>query len=216
MPANPQPCNRVKPALDTLVQNNALLWRGNSHRTDSNAAVDTGIEPLNDFLPTGGWPANSMVELVVEQWGIGELQVLLPLMSHLSQQHQRLVLIAPPYLPYAPALLSAGIQLDHLVIIDNRIAPEDIWWASEKILRNEGCALVLIWPKKPDYHHIRRLQLAADAGNSLGILMHRGLPTDTPVALRLKLSPCDRGISMRILKSRFSWKRDAQIILPIP
>jgi len=205
----------MKPSLDTLVQNNALLWRGSSAQPDPGDAVDTGIESLNDFLPTGGWPANSMVELVVEQWGIGELQVLLPLMSRLSQQRQRLVLIAPPYLPYAPALLSAGVELDHLVIIDNRIAPENIWWASEKILRNEGCALVLIWPKKPDYRHIRRLQIAADTGNSLGILLHRGLPTDTPVALRLKLSPCDQGISMQILKSRFGWKRDAKIILPI-
>jgi protein ImuA len=202
--------------VDDLLKLDPSLWRGRCRGSASEEAIDSGFEELNAILPTGGWPVKSVIELVVDEWGNGELQVLLPLMRYLSQQKSHLALVAPPYLPYAPALHNAGIALEHLAIIDNRVAAKDKWWCAEKMLRHGDCGLVLVWPERKHIRtwssQVRRLQVAATMGGNLGIIFNRGEPADTPVSLRLKLSYCQQGISVKVLKSRFSWQQGSTII----
>ena len=201
--------------IDELVRENPALWRGRSRNPVSEDALDSGFDELNAILPTGGWPLKSVIELVVDEWGNGELQVLLPLMRYLGQQAQ-LALVAPPYLPYAPALHMAGIALDHLLIVDRKIPAKDKWWCAEKMLRHGDCGLVLVWPERRHVRtwasQVRRLQVAATMGNNIGVIFNRGKPADTPVSLRLKLGYCENGISVQILKSRFSWQRGSAVI----
>jgi cell division inhibitor SulA len=163
-------------------------------------------------LPAGGWPLQSVVELVVDDWGSGELQLLLPLMRDLSGQGSRLAMIGPPYLPYALALEDAGIDLDCLVVIDNQVSNDNRWWCAEKLLHHDQCRLVLVWPQYSRADQVRRLLLAAAAGNSLGVIFSRDNPVDTPVSLRLKAEYCGQGIFVEVLKSRFSWLRGSAVI----
>jgi hypothetical protein len=201
--------------IEELIRENPALWRGQSRNPVSGDALDSGFEELNAILPTGGWPLKSVIELVVDEWGNGELQILLPLMRHLGQQAQ-LALVAPPYLPYAPALHMADIDLDHLLIVDRKIPAKDKWWCAEKMLRHGDCGLVLVWPERRHVRtwasQVRRLQVAATMGNSIGVIFNRGKPADTPITLRLKLGYCKNGISVQILKSRFSWQRGSAVI----
>ncbi len=204
--------------LDHLVREQAMLWKGSSLAQQHDAAVpalDTGFPALNRLLKTGGWPQASLLEIQVDEWGQGELQLLLPTMAALSQAGQQLAWIAPPYIPYAPALQAAGVDLDYLLIIEQS-EPADIAWAAEKCLYHASAAMVLFCLPLADARHIRRLQLAANAGNSLGILLHQGPVRQTPVPLRLKTHYVEQGLHVEVLKSRFGLEQGQQIVLSQP
>jgi hypothetical protein len=108
--------------LDALLKQQPLLWKASEHSAGYQGAgpagLDTGFPALNCLLRTGGWPRASLIEIQVDEWGQGELQLLLPVMAALSQQKQQLAWIAPPYIPYAPALHAAGVDLNYLLIIE--------------------------------------------------------------------------------------------------
>lgn len=205
--------------IDRLIRRNSLLWRGGSRGSVTVPSLDSGYQALNRLLPTGGWPVQSVIEIVVDEWGSGELQVLLPLMRQLSQQKTYLALVSPPYLPYAPALHNAGIALNRLLIIDRQASARDRWWSAEKILRQGDCGLVMLWPERPDTNqwstYVRQLQVAAETGNSTAVIFCRGRPVETPVSMRLKLGYCPEGLRVQVLKSRFSWKQGS-VVIPLP
>lgn len=217
--------------LDQLIRETPALWRGRAtqpERPGANA-VDTGFSGLNALLPTGGWPLRAVIELNVSTWGNGELQLLLPVMARLTRDRIRVAMVAPPYRPYAPALMQAGIYLPYLVIVEaaqnegqkksqnkSRNTGKDIWWSAEKLLRHPDCGLVLVWPGVPHPAQIRRLQLAANAANNIGVVFRCGRPVDTPVALRLRVSRCADGIQAALTKSRFGWRQHGAVVLEEP
>lgn len=212
--------SKMKPekhaVLDKLVNQTPHLWRAGARQTEqtkNKLGLDTGFLALNTLLKTRGWPVNSVIEIQVDQWGQGELQILLPLMARLSQQQQQLAWIAPPYIPYAPALQAAGIDLNYLLIIEQSEA-SDAAWAAEKCLRHAAAALVLFCLPKIDIRSIRRLQIAADTGGSLGVLLHCGKIRQTPVSLRIKTRYVEQGLCVQILKSRFGLEQGNQVVLP--
>jgi len=196
----------VEDPLEQLLRNNRLLWRGRGSATPAIQVWPTGFEGLDELLPGGGWPRDALVELVVEQWGIGELQLLLPMLKSASDGGRWLVLIAPPYIPYAPGLAAAGLDLARLLLLRPK-RPEDIPWAMEQVLRQPRAAVVLAWPGRLKSVMVRRLQLAAEAGGSLGILLSSREGGSSPAALRLRLCPQRDGLQVRILKSRASCRR---------
>ena len=202
-------------ALDALVGQTPLLWRAGAQvtHTGHQPGLNTGFPGLNTLLKTGGWPANHLIEIQVSQWGQGELQILLPLMARLSQAQQQLAWVAPPYIPYAPALQAAGIDLNYLLIIEQS-EPSDAAWAAEKCLRHTAAAMVLFCLPSIDTRHIRRLQIAADKGRSLGVLLHCGQVRPTPVPLRVRTHYVEQGLCVQILKSRFGLEQGKQVILP--
>ncbi len=207
-------------ALEQLIKKTPALWRGRSrrHERPGEHVVDTGFAALNGLLPGGGWPLRAVIEFNVEAWGNGELQLLLPLMARLSQGQSRVAMIMPPYQPYAPALIQAGIALPYLVVVDTGTveshSTKDIWWSAEKLLRHVDCGLVLLWPARQNQAEVRRLQLAADAANSIGVIFRCGRPVDTPVSLRLKVSRCVEGVRVELTKSRFGWCQQGAVVLP--
>lgn len=192
--------------LEQLLRTNRHVWRGRSGVATHAHGLATGYVELDAALPEGGWPCGALVELVVSQWGIGELQLLLPAMIAASQNRRRLVWISPPYIPYAPALSSSGISLSRLLLLQPE-QQESIPWAMEKVLSKRGGAMVLAWPGKLKPVTIRRLQLAAEAGGSLGILLHDRDRGASPAALRMRLAPNDTGLQISILKSRAACRR---------
>lgn len=177
------------------------LWRAGSTRSQR-ASESTGLAELDAFLPTAGWPQSSLSEVLFAADGQGELSLVLPLLARLSSGRGRLVLVAPPYRPYAPALIQCGIELDALVVV--QASPKHALWAAEQCLRAGCCAAVLCWPdagRDADERSLRRLQLAAEAGHSLGIAFRplRAAAQTSPAALRLTL---DAEGELRVLKAR--------------
>src|SRR6187431_2574698 len=81
------------------------------------AVEATGFAQLDAVLPHGGWQSGTIVELMPEETGIGELRLLMPALAQMTQKDRHIALISPPYIPFAPALAHHGVRLDRLLII---------------------------------------------------------------------------------------------------
>ena len=191
-------------ALHSLLQNPAI-WRGGEQARVALPSIPTGFSELDRELPGGGWPRGVVAELLTERSGIGELSLLMPALARLSQQDGWLMLIAPPWIPYAPALAARGIRLSRLIVA-NTVSGKDTLWAAEQSLRAGNCSAVLAWPAACNEHNLRRLQLAAEEGGSFGVVFGESsratLPSPAPLRLRLGVRQ-DR-LAVRILKRRGS------------
>jgi protein ImuA len=103
-------------------------------------------------------------------------------------------------------LASAGVDLSRVMVVRPRGGADGLW-AVEQTLRAGTCGAVLAWLNTADTGVMRRLQLAAEAGNSWGVLFRpqRMAGQASPAALRLKLEPTARGLAVHVLKRRGGW-----------
>ena len=189
-------------ALETLFAAQTL-WHAGRSAKPSVDGEPTGHAALDALLPQKGWPRRALTELLLPADGVGELELVLPVLARMTQAGQPVVLIAPPYIPYAPAWLAAGVALSQLEIVE--ASPRDALWAFEQCLRSGACAAVLGWPASADAQALRRLQVAADSGDCLGFALrdakHAGNPS--PAALRLEARQRDAGgIDWQVRKCR--------------
>jgi cell division inhibitor SulA/protein ImuA len=195
---------------ETLEQllDHARVWRGSQAQSAQARVIPTGHAVLNRFLPGGGWPRAALTEILIEQPGSGELQLIMPALARLSgdqstDKNRWISWIAPPYVPYAPALTEAGIQLSRMLVVHAKQGL-DVMWAAEQSLRCGTCAAVLLWQDKTDPQALRRLQLAAEEGDSWGIVFRsvRARSQHSPAAVRLQLATDHNGRTLHLLKSR--------------
>ncbi len=199
----------MKNQLPQLLQQ-GNIWRASSlpkHRT----GIPTGYAPLDKALHGGGWPAGGLTELLYSTPGIGEMRLLSPTLRHLSQQQRWVMMISPPYLPYAPALLSQGIKLSRVAIIQAQNAKDKLW-AIEQALSSGACSAVLAWCDGLISHKdMRKLQLAAQSNACWAVLFRPqgALKQHSPAALRIKLSPMEQHLRLDILKQRGGWSGQA-------
>jgi cell division inhibitor SulA/protein ImuA len=187
-------------ALDQVLQHPAV-WRGGDCARVATPSVPTGFAELDRLLPGGGWPTGALTEIHVERAGVGELQLVMPAAARLTRSGSWLALIAPPYVPYAPALLAHGVMLSRLVMVRPASA-EDGLWACEQALRSR-CATVLAWFDQVPERWLRRLQLAAESGGA-SLLMFRParVAPASPAVLRLHVSKSQSRTLVRVLKRR--------------
>jgi protein ImuA len=179
------------------------VWRGS--QAPSAQTVASGFASLDNLLPGGGWPRGALTEIVLSHPGIGELRLLLPALARLSRGDRWIAFIAPPYIPFAPALAAAGIELSRLLLVHPRTRAER-FWAVEASLRTGASAAVLAWPEAVVAPQLRRWQLAAEAGDAMGILFQQRNVENSPAALRLQLAPAAKNaVQLRVLKRRGGW-----------
>lgn len=189
------------PALLDQLAARGAVWRGTA---GTGLRVEpSGIAALDAHLPGGGWPAGALSELLIPAHGIGELSLALPAVARLTQAGRHAAFIAPPHLPYAPALAQAGVVLERTLIVEPPSADETVW-AVEQLLRTSAYGAVLAWTHSLRDADQRRLQLAAETGNALAFLYRpqRAETHSSIAALRLKLTREDRRLSIEILKAR--------------
>ena len=162
------------------------IWQAGRSTAPAADGEPTGHPALDALLPQGGWPRRALTELLLPADGVGELALLLPTLARLTRAGGIVALIAPPYLPYAPAWQAAGIDLALLQVVD--ASPRDASWAFEQCLRSGACSAVLGWPRQADAQALRRLQVAADTGDCLGFALRdaRHAANPSPAALRLQ------------------------------
>ncbi|WJW75112.1 translesion DNA synthesis-associated protein ImuA [Thiohalobacter sp. IOR34] len=165
--------------------------------------IPSGFEALDALLPSGGWPRAGLIELLVPREGIGVLQLVLPALATLSRQRRWIAWVAPPYVPYAPALGLAGVVPDHQLMIHPRPDGDGLD-AVERTLRSGTCGAVLAWPLTGDGPRLRRLQAAAEAGRCLGLLFRRQDGPRPPggVGLRLRVERGAGGLFVALLAGR--------------
>ncbi len=180
------------------VDSIAGVWRGLGRaRPDSEAS---GIAALDQAL-LGGWPVGALSQLVSSEAGLG-FSLMLPLLARLTQAGRHVALVTPPYIPYAPALRDAGIELKRLLWL----APKDridALWATEQMLRSGLYGAVALWSPALEAPIERRLQLAAETGRSVGIVSHAGAHGAHSIcAVRLQVKAAPAGLAVEILRCR--------------
>jgi len=189
-------------ALDAVLLHHPV-WRGGALAQAAPQAVPTGFDLLDRELPGGGWPAGALTEILCADEGIGELQLVLPALAALSRAGSRVAWLAPPHLPYAPALAAAGVRLEFLTVIR---APgrRDALWAAEQVLRAGACRALLAWLPRANYAELKRLAVAAEAGRVFTALFRppQAAGESSPAPLRLGLEPDGERLAVRILKRR--------------
>jgi protein ImuA len=191
------------------------VWRASELARARLPSVPTGHADLDTELPDGGWPRSVLNELLLQQPGIGELQLLKPVLAALSQ-HRRIALVQPPYVPHARAALAWGIDPSRLIWIEPECTA-DALWSAEQLLRAGGCGAVLLWQREVRSEHLRRLHLAAQGAETWFWLL-RPLASaiePSPAPLRLALRPAYGGTLVEIIKRRGPLA-DEPIFIPLP
>ncbi|MDX1517213.1 MAG: translesion DNA synthesis-associated protein ImuA [Woeseiaceae bacterium] len=200
---------RDSSSLDKLLEN-PRVWRGRAHGRVE-AGLSTGYEKLDRHLPGGGWPNHALTEILTEHYGIGELQLLMPALSRLSADDPVvpytepgwIAWVAPPFQPYPPALDGWGINLSRLLIVRPK-DDGDVLWSAEQALSSGTCAAVLLWPERLGAQDSRRLQLAAEKGQSWAVAFRSARARHEPsaAALRIVVEADAGGTHLHIVKTR--------------
>ena len=117
------------------------------------------------------------------------------------------MLVNPPFLPYAPALETAGLLFAHLIVVRNADT-EQLYWAAEQAMRSKACGAVVVWSDEsarplPDLV-LRRLQIAAHAGSCAGFLFRprRAREQASPAPLRIVFAPVAGELELTVHKCR--------------
>lgn len=187
-------------ALDALLRDNPI-WRGRAPVSPRQDGIPTGFASLDAVLPGQGWIHSGLNEVLVPCDGVGELELLWPMLARVTARDEQIALIAPPYVPYAPAWHAAGVRLDRLHVV--RADPRDALWAAEQCMRSGACAAVLCWPQTVDDRALRRLQSAAEAGQCHGVAIRplQAARNPSPAPLRIAIEPGPPR-QLRVLKCR--------------
>ncbi|MGP8437838.1 translesion DNA synthesis-associated protein ImuA [Paraburkholderia fungorum] len=177
------------------------LWKGNQLARSVSRTVATGYDRLTRELPGGGWPLGALVELMVQQPGIGELRLLQPAL--LSVAKRAIVLVKPPKVPNALGLSYIGMPAYKLMRLEPQSAA-DALWSTEQILKANTCGAVILWQQHIRAESLRRLSLHAQSSEALFfVLRPLAAAQDTsPASLRLSLRPIENGVQIEIIKRK--------------
>ena len=204
----PPHAQAAEPTLERVLEHPAI-WRGRS--TARVATLVTGWSNLDKSLPGGGWPAAGLTEILTTRCGLGEMRLLVPLLVHLGREPSLrwVSWISPPFEPYAPALVAAGVPVERQLVV--RTAEPA--WAIEQALDSGGCNLVLGWVSRVDTTALRRLQLATQRNQVPAILFRplAGAEQASPAQLRIAFEPLFGGARLRIIKSRGGDRRPIEV-----
>jgi cell division inhibitor SulA/protein ImuA len=188
------------PNIARLLEHPAI-WRGHSAAAQPQGLA-TGFATLDERLPGKGWPRTGLIEILVSRFGSGELSLMLPALAALTRAAAArwCVWVAPPLIPFAPALASGGVVLDRVAVVGGARP----LWAFEQTLGSGVCDAVLAWARQPKPRDTRRLQLAAERGRTLGVLFRprRAARETSSAVLRLSLEPAAAGVRITLLKGR--------------
>ena len=211
---------------------NPHIWHSGDFSAAGRSNVPSGFAELDRQLG-GGWPVGTLTEILPGHPGIGELRLLLPALIRLNgndmsqdnplsgnalqvaaadtQSNNRpdyLVWVAPPYIPYAPALMQHGLDISR-VLVAHSTKQVDALWAMEQALHSSACAAVLGWFTNVDDRSLRRLQLAAESAACWAVIFRpaRFAASASPAPLRIHIKPRDKlevnDLDLQILRNRY-------------
>jgi protein ImuA len=133
--------------------------------------VATGLPDLDNALPHRGLLRGAIHEWLGPDDDRATSRPPFTLLLHLAARAadtRRIIFIGERAWPYAHPLARAGL-LDHSLFIAAR-TPHERTWATDLALRSPAAACVITDGGGLDRTALRRLQLSAEAGNTLGLL----------------------------------------------
>ncbi len=195
-----------QPAAELLKH--PALWKAGALQREV-AATSTGFEVLDRHLPGNGWPKAALCELMLPSSGLGELKLLLPVLKTLSRQARWIAWVNPPFIPYAPALKAAGVDVDKILLIHPK-NHKDALWALERATQSGTCSAALAWLDERELKtkDTQRLQLAARQGGTLSCLIRpeKALEENSMAELRLAVRRSGEDtLNVSLCKRRGGW-----------
>lgn len=178
------------------------LWRATQLAHGMHRGVATGYAALSAQLPGGGWPSGALTELLIPHDGVGEIRLLQPALAQLDRHHP-VALVQPPHAPHIACWQGWRLNPAQLLWVAPE-RPRDTLWAAEQILKHGSCGALLCWLPRVRPEALRRLQLAAQTGETLCFVLRplTAAQQASPAPLRLALTPAPGGVSVQILKRR--------------
>ncbi|HUW98300.1 MAG TPA: translesion DNA synthesis-associated protein ImuA [Acidiferrobacter sp.] len=173
--------------------------------------MSTGFSELDQRLDGGGWPAGVLTELRIGHAGIGELRLLMPVLAPLSRK-AHVLWVAPPYKPYAPALVAQKMALERLILVYPRTHREALWAVSQGLL-SPSIGAVVSWFPAIREGEFRNLQRRASEGHHWAFCFLPETLAPRPSRLRLALRPTHEGL--RIVFSRKAKRPLAPLVITL-
>lgn len=189
------------------------VWRASQLARAAANFVDTGHGELSRELG-GGWPKGALTDLLVQQPGIGEVRLLAPALK--SVAHRKIIMLQPPHVPQAIGLAALGLPPASLIWL-KATTSADALWSAEQVLRSGSVGGLLFWLNYVRPENLRRLHLAAQAGETLFFVMRplAAAQDASPAPVRLSLQPAVDGIKVGFVKRRGP-QRDEPLFVPLP
>jgi cell division inhibitor SulA len=192
---------------------NGDIWQGKHWQNVQGDSTETGYTQLDEQLVAQGWESGSLNEVLYSQHGAGELQLLMPALAKLSQQKRWIIWVAPPFMPYAPALAQQGVDTSRVIVMTPAQLKDQLW-TLEQALKSGSCSAVLGWIDQASSTQIRRLKAAAQQGNCLGFIFRPMAEQEQASAAsnRLTVEPSRHAdkFDVEVVKRRGGWPLPAQ------
>ena len=193
-------------ALITHLKNKQLLWQA-SHTEVAKGKTATGIEALDNALQ-GGFPQRGMAR-IHSTMGIGELRVCMPVLKQRQSDQRQLFMIAPPAQINAEMLHEYELSTERTFFINTDDFSAQLW-ACEQCLKSGCCHTVILWCNQLSLNQAKRLQVAAEQGDSLLVVYQYTRAIQAlPVSLSLSLSRHEQKLRIGVTKQRGGWPVEA-------
>lgn len=190
------------------------LWRASQLARATTRCIDTGHPVLTRELGGDGWPTGALIELMVQQAGIGEMRLVAPALAKVA--NRQVVMIQPPHPPHIAALAGMGLAPANVLWVKSKVSADTLW-AAEQILRSGSYGAVLYWATHIRPESLRRLNLAAQASDTLFYVIRplAAAHDFSPSPLRLSLQPAQGGVQVGLVKRRGP-QTDEPLFVPLP
>jgi hypothetical protein len=185
--------------LHQLAQRIRALETG--HRPHWHTSIALDLPGLDAVFPDRRLPAGTLLELLSGEEGVGGSTFALTLAQQACVERRALVVVDPRQCFYPPAAAARGIDLGRTIVIRPPTARAALQ-ALVQSLRCPALGAVLGWVDRLASAEFRRLQLAAESGGGLGLLMRPLAARSAPsfAHLRLVLSPLPSAATGRRLE----------------
>ena len=164
----------------------AAVWRGDQLGAMVGRVVATGFTQLDAQLPGGGWPCNSVTEILAAQYSTLEWRLLAPALRRICEAGRSVVVVGPPRQPHLPGLRHEGIDDRHLVWVQ-AATPSERLWSTEQLIKSKACGAVIAWVPQARQEQIRRLQVLAGQCDGPVFLCRPSLASQESSAAPLRL-----------------------------
>lgn len=131
--------------------------------------ASTGIPVLDELLPEGGLQRGALSEWIGAEVGCGVLSLAMRIAAA-AQSDGPLIIVDTEKTLYPPAIQAAGVSLAETIFV-RPASPTEALWAVEQSLRCVGIGGVLFPVDRLRTQDFRRLQLAAEGGTAVGLLV---------------------------------------------
>ena len=174
-------------------------WEASHHKPLTDEIISTGCQPWDQLLPRGGFVPGQLVEWLSSRAGSGAATLawwvaVRAVSVATAHQHATptIVVVDRDGDFYPPAAIAAGISPQQVMIVRPK-NQADMMWVIDQALRCS--AVTAVWSNlhKIDPRHFRRMQLAAEEGATLGLLIRpaavQGQPSWSDLQLLVEPQP---------------------------